>query len=200
MLLPSILSIAFPAENPSPVRTGGALTVVMLIAAFPLQLLSSRLLRLPRPLAGLGRWPAIVVSAVLLSAIAALNYHRYFVEFDLEMRRHHWNTSEMGAVVRRFVEDGGELRHAYHVPYPFWADTRLIGVYAGDITWPNAVGEPETLGPELDDPSPKLFLLHPDDQEHVDCLRHLFPAGVARRETSALAPGKDFIVFSVPAT
>ncbi len=48
LILPSVLALAWPGENPSVVRAGGALPVVMTIAALPLHAL----------LAALGRWGA----------------------------------------------------------------------------------------------------------------------------------------------
>ncbi len=55
LLLPSILSLAYPQENPSVVRTGGAIPWVMLVVALPLVLIIMRIRELPRKNRKLGR-------------------------------------------------------------------------------------------------------------------------------------------------
>ena len=42
-----------------------------------------------------------------------------------------WNTSEMGRVISEFREKYGETDSVWIVPYPYWVDTRLPGVWAG---------------------------------------------------------------------
>ncbi len=200
MLLPSILSIAFPGENPSVVRTGGVIPLAMIIAALPLGWIYQRLSALPAPpsLPRLSQWLAGLVTAVLLVAATFLNYQWYFVAYDAHYRNTVWNTVEMGQVVQEFVQNGGDLANAYHVPFPYWADTRLIGLNAGDITWNNSLTDLDDVWPKTQDPAAKLFILHVDDQQNLYRLQAFFPRGQAQRFYSVNPNGKDFMVFYVP--
>lgn len=200
MLLPSILSIAFPGENPSVVRTGGVIPLAMMIAALPLGWVHHRLLSLPTLLSlpRFSQWLAGLVTAVVLIAATFLNYHWYFVAYDAHYQNTVWNTVEMGQVIQEFVQNGGNLANAYHVPFPHWADTRLIGLNAGDITWNNSLGNLDDIWPNVQDPAAKLFILHVDDQQNLYRLQAFFPRGQAQRFYSVNPNGKDFILFYVP--
>ncbi|MFW6042365.1 MAG: glycosyltransferase family 39 protein [Chloroflexota bacterium] len=194
LLLPSILSLAFPQENPSVVRTGGAAPFVMIIVALPLVAAGQRLRRLsvnPRAvLLALGL-------AILLSLAVADNFHWYFVEYDASVRASLWNASEMGREVRRFVEDGGAFENAYHVAYPHWVDTRNVAITAGNITWRNALLDLEQIAAHAGEPGRKLYLLHPSHRAAVKMLQATYPGGMMRRYESE-RPGKDFLLYVVP--
>ena len=196
LLLPSILSLAFPEENPSVVRAGGAVPIVMIMVALPVAAIWQRLERAEdgRPfvrgvLAGL--WIVLALLAIVQ------NFHWYFVAYDAHILRSSWNATEMGAVVREFVESGGEMEDVYHVPYPHWVDTRNIAINAGDITWRQAVMEMEEIADHAGDPSPKLYLVHPADGEAQQALREAYPDGTVERYRSD-RPGKDFLIFRAP--
>lgn len=194
LLLPSILSLAFPQENPSVVRTGGAAPFVMIMVALPLVAAGQRLRRLsvkPRAvLLALGL-------AILLSLAVADDFRWYFVEYDASVRASLWNASEMGREVRQFVEDGGAFENVYHVAYPHWVDTRNIAITAGNITWRNAVLELEQIVAHAGEPGRKLYLLHPSHSAAVKMLQTTYPGGVLRRYESE-RPGKDFLLYVVP--
>jgi hypothetical protein len=103
----------------------------------------------------------------------------------------------MAAAVRAFAASGGDLRHAYHVPYPHWVDTRAIGINAGEVTWANAVPDMAALAAHAADGAPKLYLLHPRHTEALAELERLYPAGRGTLQRSR-TPGKDFVLFRVP--
>lgn len=196
LLLPSILSLAFPEENPSVVRAGGAAPVVMIMAALPLAAMWERLERpgdgrpLVRGVRG-GVWAALLLLAVVQ------NFHWYFVAYDAHILRSSWNATEMGAVVRAFVESGGEMEDVYHVPYPHWVDTRNIAINAGELGWRQAVTEVEEIAGHARDPSPKLYLVHPADGRALRALREAYPEGSVEQYRSD-RPGKDFLIFRAP--
>jgi hypothetical protein len=195
LLLPSMLSLAYPAENPSVVRTGGAIPVVMIIAAIPL---ATTILRLQ--LSTLRYGILVAFSAVFLLILVATldNYGWYFRDYDAHYRRTIWNTTELGAVLRAFDEEGADITNAYHVPYPHWVDTRNIGINAGHVRWNNALADTEVLDSHVNAPRPRLYLLHPHDLDNLRELQRLFPDGTAERYNSP-REGKDFIIFRIPA-
>lgn len=199
LLLPSTSSIAFPSENPSLVRAGGAIPIVFIIAALPLAAAAQRLHVLmeaaPR-LAAYRTWIVSGLLALVVLSAARLNYDWYFVRYDVSHRAHMSNAGEMAAVVRGFASSVGDLKHAYLITYPHWVDHRHIGIMAGDLTWGNLLTR-EDARRLAGDPAPKLFLVHRDDQESLVVLERTFPTGAARRHASQV-PGKDFVVFVVP--
>jgi hypothetical protein len=195
LLLPSILSLAYPNENPSVVRAGGAVPIAALLAALPLYVTADGL---RRAFGQAGRWAAGLLIAVLLIVAARSTYEWYFVKYDQQYRMSAWNSTEMGQVVRGFADSVGDMAHAYHVAYPYWVDTRNIAINAGDITWRNAILNIEQVRAHVNDPTPKLYLLYIDDQKSLSFLQSLFPEGRVTRYQSA-TPTKDFLVFFVPA-
>ena len=194
LLLPSILSLAYPHENPSVVRTGGAIPFVMIMAAIPLATILLRLrsgsFRVDEPLA------ALVVTSLILLAVFD-NYTWYFADYDQQYRRSIWNATEMGAVLQAFEEEGGDLNQAYHIPYPHWVDTRNIGINAGHVRWNNAVNDPQTLYDHVTLPLPQIYFLNPADTGNLETLLELFPNGRIERYNST-REGKNFIIFRVP--
>lgn len=195
LLLPSIMSLAYPAENPSVVRAGGAVPIATLIAALPVYLVA-RHLRCNFGRSGVLLAGALV--AVLLLAATRYNYKWYFVDYDRQFRQGAWNATEMGKVVRAFGDSVGEIDHAYHVGFPHWVDTRNIAISAGDITWRNAILDINQVQAHAGDPAAKLYLVHPDDEASLATLRSTFPdSQVIRYESDR--PGKDFMVVFVPA-
>jgi hypothetical protein len=195
MLLPSILSLAYPQENPSVVRTGGAVPLVMIAVALPLVAVGRRV-----EVAGGRRLLTIVaplLAALLLLALVD-NYQWYFVDYDANVRRSLWNATEMGEVVARFdSEPQHDIANVYHIPFPHWVDTRNIAINAGDITWRNAVLDLDELPAQADRPGAKLYLVHPADAAALKRLRAVYPQGRATTFRSE-RPGKDFVMFEVP--
>lgn len=208
LLLPSTASIAFPIENPGFARMGTAIPVVFIIAALPVSVAVQRLwatIRTPgprvAPLARLAAGGSLVVLAIFA---AKLNYEWYFIEYDRQYRLAAWNTTEMAGVLRGVSASVGDLEHAYHVPYPYWADTRNIGINAvGSPTWNNAVmlqapDGRERLRQHAADPAAKFYLLHREDEASLRLLRETYSNAQTRVFASA-TPGKDFTILFVPA-
>jgi hypothetical protein len=138
------------------------------------------------------------LSAVAMMTAAGYNYDWYFVRYDAHYRRTVWNTNEMAQVARGFADSIGDLAHVYHVPYPYWADTRLIGINAGDITWSNAVSDTTTMRQQASDPAAKLYLLYVHDNDALSALMALYPRGGLQHYKSAIDASKDFLIFFVP--
>jgi hypothetical protein len=194
LMLPSILALAFPSENPSLYRTGGAMVPVFLLVAIALDALMSGLE------AGLGKswgpkvaWAAF---ALLLGFSALLNYDLVFNKYFLNYQLSSWNTSEMGQVIRDFADTTGSPDTAWLMGFPHWADTRLVGINAGYPGKDFALFV-EQLPATQADPRPKLFLVNPLDSVAIEALLKMYPQGWYMPFKSK-APTKDFLMFFVP--
>ncbi len=196
LMMPSVLSLAFPSENPSLNRTGGALIPVFIIVGLAFDGLLTSLKR--SQLAPAGKWLAWGLGIIFLAWSASQNYDLFFNQFDQQFRQNAWNTSEMGAIIRQFTDTAGAEDSAWVVPYPHWVDTRLVGIRAGYPHRDFALWG-EDIPNTLDDTRPKLFLVKPDDTENILRLQELYPTGTLRLYESQ-SVGRDFFMFSVPAT
>jgi hypothetical protein len=194
LMLPSILSLAFPDENPALNRAGGAIVPVFLIIAMALDgLMSGVELRMPSKTGSAYAW-GIALILIFFSAFG--NYDLVFNQYQRAYELSSWNTSEMGSVIRDFGDMYGGTNNAYVVPYPYWADTRLVGMNAGDPTRDYAI-PPDLIASTLNLPQPKMFLVNPEDQADLNLLHQLFPQGTVSNYASKV--GKDFYIYMVPA-
>ncbi len=196
LLLPSVLSLAFPAENPSLNRTGGALIPVFILVGIGLDGLMTNLqgsLRRQPTRAGLA-WG---LGFLLFIGACTQNYDLVFRDYQTQFVRSAWNTSELGGVIRQFADTVGAEDKAWVVPYPHWVDTRLVGIHAGVPGYDYALW-PDQLSQSLEVTGPKLFLFKPEDEEARQTLEGLYPQGALQLYDSGVA-GKDFYVYFVPA-
>jgi 4-amino-4-deoxy-L-arabinose transferase-like glycosyltransferase len=194
--LPSILSLAFPAENPALNRASGAVIPTFIIVAIALDGLlagiSSRM----------NRRPAVILNGVMVLFLAGTalfqNYDLVFRQFATQYDEGAWNTSEMGTVIKQFEETYGTTDSVWIVPYPYWVDTRLPGVWAGIPNRDFALW-PEDFNTTLDVQGTKLIMLNVEDTEAADTLEQIYPQGVLSTFHSATnIPGKDFFIFFIP--
>jgi hypothetical protein len=186
LAMPSILSLAFPNENPALNRAGGAAIAAILVSARALEGL----------LAGFGEdrcrlFIGYGLVAVLLCTSTWQNYDIVFRKFDESFKLAVWNSSEMSAV----IEEHGGVGSTWIVPYPQWVDTRLpallLGIPDRDLAlWPQDFPATREL------PAPKLFIFKPEDFETENALKQIYPGGTLNRYTSPNI-GKDFMIFVV---
>jgi hypothetical protein len=199
--LPSSLSIAFPNENPALNRAAGAAVPVFIIVALALDgLLTGLRSRMARRGGTATLW---LVTGFLLFASAAQNYDLVFRQYDGQFRSASWNSSEMGAVIEQFGQTYGTTDSVWIVPFPYWVDTRLPGVWAGIPNRDFAMWRAD-LSSTLTVPGPKLFIVkanvsNPDanDQATLDLLKQLYPNGSTGLHASKM-PGNEFWIFFVP--
>ncbi|MBN1453678.1 MAG: glycosyltransferase family 39 protein [Anaerolineales bacterium] len=198
LALPSILSLAFPAENPALNRAGGAYVPVFVIVALALDSLVTAIGR-GKLRAGFA-WGLAVI---LMAWSGVQNYDLVFRQYYEAYRGGAWNSSEMGAVIKQFKETYGETDTVWIVPFPHWVDTRLPGVWAGIPNRDFAVWR-ENLPETVQLSGPKLFMVkanpqvpEADDQETLDLLKELYPAGSLELYRSDVE-GHDFWMYSVP--
>jgi Dolichyl-phosphate-mannose-protein mannosyltransferase len=192
LLLPSVLSLAFPGENPSLNRTGGAAVAVFVVSALALDGFVSSL-------SGAGSARRLVIAygllALLFTASAYQNYDLVFNKFDVSFKSGAWNTSEMGKLISEFRDKYGETDTVWVVPFPYWVDTRLPGVWAGIPNRDFALW-PDNFKSTLSIHGPKMIIYKLDDLETEKALRVLYPNGVFTRYTSSYA-NKDFMVLRI---
>jgi len=193
LMLPSILSLAFPDENPALNRAAGAIVPVFVIIAIALDGLMSGVEK--RMLSKVGTRLAWGLAVFLIIFSMAGNYDLVFNQYQRAYQLSSWNTSEMGDVIRSFSDIYGETNSAYVVPYPFWVDTRLVGMNAGDPTRDYAIPA-DQISSLLNFPQPKMFLVNPQDEADLKLLHQLFPQGTVVNYSSKV--GKDFYIYMVP--
>lgn len=192
LLMPSVLSLAFPAENPSLNRTGGAAVAVFIVSALALDGFVSSLSGVR---SGRRAFVAYGVTALLFAASAFQNYDLVFNKFNENFKGGAWNTSEMGRLISEFRDKNGQTDSVWIVPFPYWVDTRLPGVWAGIPNRDFALW-PENFAETLNMPGPKLIMYRVDDLETENALKVLYPNGVFSRYTSSY-PDKDFMVLRI---
>ena len=193
MLLPSILSFIFTGENPSAVRTGGAIPAVMITAVLPLYAVWSY-----AQSGEISRAGQVLVTAVLTIFIAAalvVNYNWYFIQYDQNYRQTALNHSELAQAAHAFIQHGGQLENVFHIAYPYWTDTRAIGILNGQPYWSQAIHDPEQLARLVNPDLPQLFLLNLEDEASRHILTTALPSGELSRYYSAWSPDKDFFIY-----
>jgi hypothetical protein len=194
LMLPSILAITFPGENPAINRASGAIVPVFTLVGTSWMVMLEWLLNIAK------RWlPRLILLSfvLLLIVISAMsNYKLVFTDYAIPHRNSTWNTSEIGAVIRGFANTIGSYETTHVIPYEHWVDTRLVGINAGDPSrdygvWPKDL---DAIPPEPD--RPQLFIFKPEDEEGLRRLQELYPNGVLKHENSAVE-GRDFFLYYV---
>ena len=193
LMLPSILSLAFPQENPSLNRTNAAILPVFVIAALGFEFVFRTIMHSVK-----GKWlKAIVIGfmAMLLLISCVMNFRLVFNDYSEQFLEKAWNTSEIGAVIKDFVESGGNPDNAFVVPYPYWVDTRLVGINAGFPTKDYALTKDQILTTPLSK-SPKLFIFKPEDIDSLNEIRNIY-SQIEEQVFTSRQSGKNFIIVRV---
>jgi hypothetical protein len=194
LIMPSILSLAFPGENPSLNRTAGAFVPVFVVMALGLEALYIGLKERLGGRAGMGT--ALAVMALLTVFSIQENYQLVFDQYYQQYRSASWNTSEMGRVLQGFAQSVGSPEREWVVAYPYWVDTRLVGINAGYPAWDTAITKENILSTRSI-AGVKLFLVNPEDKDGQQVLHTTYPNGLAWTYDSQV-PGKNFLVFMTP--
>lgn len=190
LMLPSIMSLAFPNENPNLYRTGGAFVPVFLMAAIALDsLMTSLTQRVNARFA----WS---LALVLLGLASIQDYDLVFNRYHEQYLRSAWNTSEMGQVSKDFIASVGSPDSVWVVGYAHWVDTRLVALQAG---YPGRDFQifVDQLPGTLTNPNAKLFILNKQDSAAIEALTNLYPQGWFKQYPAKL-PEKEFLLFVAP--
>ncbi len=193
LMLPSILSLAFPSENPALNRTAGAMVPVFVIIGLTLDGFLRGIQDRVSSLAG--NRLAWTAGIFLLLWSAFQNYDLVFRQYQRSYTLASWNTTEIGQVIRDFAEIAGSADNAYVVAFPHWVDTRLVGINAGFPTRDFALW-PENFPSTLESPGPKLFVVKFDDTASLNDLELLYPDGYLKLFDSQFE-NKDFYLYFV---
>jgi hypothetical protein len=196
LLIPSILSLAFPNENPNLNRTAAAYIPAFIICGIALDAILSGLRMNIR--GKMGAITSISIGVVLITLSALQNYNLVFHQYRQLYLNSSWNTSEMGLVIKGFAQSVGSAENAWVIPYPHWVDTRLVGINAGYPTRDTAVSH-EDLAQTQNNPGAKMFIINREDTAGVDILREIYPQG-RLREYRSRVDTKNFYLFLVPAS
>ncbi|MFH2040348.1 MAG: glycosyltransferase family 39 protein [Chloroflexota bacterium] len=194
LMLPSILSLAFPSENPAMNRAAGAFIPVFLVIALAVEGLLEGIQSVMTR--NSGKYLAWGVAGILLIISASQNYALVFDQYAWQFRLNSWNSSEMGQVIKQFEQTYGSADNTWIIPYPYWVDTRLPGVWAGIPNRDFAVW-PEQLQETIPVQGVKLFIYNVDDTKNAELLKAYYPYGANSRFVSK-TPNHDFMIFFVP--
>jgi hypothetical protein len=192
MLFPSALSIAFPGENPSTVRTGGAVPMLMIVCA----IVPGMLLELAchfRPLLLRGALVTVLVGVIVL--VIGLNSDRVFNHYPAQYCDVGINASDIARELEAFVDAGNPRENTWIVSYPHWVDYRAVAIWIGDITYDNQVVGLDQLAAVDLDGQPGWFALHLHDVEGLQLLRTKYPQGESYQVQGRYCPQERFVVF-----
>ena len=194
--LPSILSLAFPNENPVLSRAGAAYIPAFLIVAMALDgLLTAIKSRMNRRQGSALTW---VVILLLAGFSAYQNYDLTFNQYATQYTASQWNTTELGSVIKQFDQVYGTTDSAWIVAYPYWVDTRLPGDTIGIPNRDFAIWAKD-FNTTLAVKGPKLFLIKVDDMKDAQALEQMYPQGALSTFHSATKiEGMNFLIFFVP--
>lgn len=194
LMLPSILSLAFPGENPAPNRAGGAMVVIFVIAALAFDGVLTSIRTRFSPLTG--KFAAVTLIVVLVGWSLAQNYDLVFHQYRQQYEAGAWNSSEMGQVIGDFARSFGSPDNAWVVAHAHWVDTRLVGINAGYWQKDYAIF-PEDLSKTAEVEGAKMFIVFIEDTAVLDSLHTLYPGGWQTEYQSKYA-NKNFWVYFAP--
>lgn len=189
LLLPSILALAWPAENPSVVRTGGAVPLVMLLAALPVNNALGVIERLGSSALQVA---ALTIVAGIILVAGWHNWQTYFVTYARQYARHSWNSTEIAAEIARRAPAVGGAEHVYIFSYPHWVDTRNVAFNMEEPTWDSVlfhISEVSSARPE-----PRAIIFNQHDRRHQARVKALWPNS-CQTLVDSRTPGKEFVVI-----
>jgi len=191
LLLPSVLALAFPTENPSMTRAVGAAIPVLLLAAYGIV----EVMKVAIPALRQKSLAAAVIAGVLiLGPIVVSNNNLVFQQYAYQYKQSAWNVSEIAEVVNRFYSSGRQGL-SYLISYPYWVDSRAVAISMGRAEQNLSLPGTE-IANTLTTSIPKLFILNPMDKNSIAELQAAYPEGIISTYQST-NPDKNFILFIV---
>lgn len=193
MILPSVMVLTFPDENPSFTRTSGMLPFVMLTISIPIYLLLEKV----------NNSKNIKLSYVFATIIAIVSFYElsfvydwYFFDYDKSYKLSATNTYEMVDEIDQFIENGGTHEQVYIVSYPYWIDHRMIGIEIESIYWSNSLLSMGQIELSIDKNASRLYIVHLNDQASLEYLKNSYPKGNSYLVNSSVDKSKNFYVVT----
>ena len=196
-LLPSALSLSFPEENPSVLRTCCAIPVVFTIVAGPIAIWTERVWR---------AWPRLwmrgvvgVSLALLTFSVIRLNSVRVFETYVASYRAVTTDLSEIVTAIRGFEATLGSTDDVYVVAWPNWVDGTALAFELGlPPDWSrHQLENAGQASAHAHQSQARMYILHPNDVAGLHVLKTLFPNGLTRRVSSRWGPAHDFVLYVV---
>lgn len=202
MLLPTIMSLAFPGEVPNVGRAIGALPAVVILAGVSLALVRRHMVQLVEAklaktfhvqlqcadralvdwqgsLNKMGKAFAIIVLLAVLGLEARAFIPLYFRDYVTHLPMRNYPISlKLAQAIDDFWDDG----ETYIKIVPYWYDENALRVQLrrADPNWPYEQPQLRPDAPPLSGPPGKfMIILHPNDQEGLTLLQRTFPHGIA---------------------
>ena len=195
LMLPSIMALAFPVENPVLSRTGGAIVPIILVAVIAFQSLFTQSLaknaQCPLVRHGLQLW---LFYLCCFRPIKITIWCSDNTEIPTKMPPGILTRSGRFAKILLI-----QSAHRIHVTFRglgYWVDTRLVAMTSGypdkDFAlWPKDYATVEA------DPRAKMFIVRPDQTQDLATLHQMFPNGFETYHTASIHD-HDFITFFIP--
>jgi len=193
-MLPSIMALAFPIENPVLSRTGGAIVPIILVAVLAFQSLITSLWQKSRH--GFGKVWVAALAILLVILSANQNYNLAFRKYVTAYENATWNTQQIGEVCKEYIDSVGSPDTCYVSGLGYWVDTRLVAMTAGYPDKDFALW-PKDYSTVVADPRAKMFIVRPDQTQDLATLHQMFPNGFETYHNGSI-PDHDFITFLIP--
>lgn len=176
LMLPSILSLAFPKENPCLNRTAAAAIPIFIVAAIGFCVVFENIFHaMKNRMLPIGILFAISIFGLI--NIGGHNFDLIFTQYNQDYQRNSLNTKQIGEVIKGFAASEGTYDDAYVIPYPYWVDTRLVGITA-DAPHKDYALDRSLLESVEENDRPQLFIYKADDHETRSEILSIFPDGV----------------------
>jgi hypothetical protein len=206
-MLPSVLSIAYPAENPSTVRMGAVIPIAAVVTGIGLVVATRRLAMWlgvdTDPAARVRTGASVLVTGVFACGLIVwswtINAKAYFVDYPIQHAAASQHASRFGDVVRGFIASGGRRDNVHILPGPHWVDWRLVAIEGGDVRWQPIVEKVSDIPAHDVAGMRRLYFVHPEDRASLDQLRRWYPTATVFSPGFPETSGSPiFVGFDIP--
>ena len=171
-LLPSVLVLGFPVENPSAGRAAGVIPLTFGVVALPVSFVLSRVHRaLPSP-AGLAASSLLLIG--LMVPVVKYNYNWYFDDYHASYTSTAGHSACLADLIQAEKNSDPSLQMVYYVGPPGGADGGGVRLMLGQPAW-IADAYPIQKDRVLKANRNSVYVVMPSDQESQWGLHVLFP-------------------------
>ncbi len=175
-LLPSVLVLAFPGENPSAGRAAGVMPLTFGVVALPVSFVLSRIYRALSPPAGLAVSSLLLVG--LMVPVTIYNYNWYFDDYHASYVSSAGPSSCLADLIRKEKGSDPSLQMVYFVGVGGWVDGGGLKLMLGQPDW---IADSQTDKDSLSKHARNsLYVLNVDDSKSRSQLSSFFPGASTR--------------------